>query len=101
MIFSENRCTLFRIMLYKAVPDRNFMAKPVQNAARFSLSSLSDAARRLAGAMASAALALMLSGAPALAEPPPAQAAPVQPAPVQAAPTQAKPAQAGPKPGAA
>jgi polar amino acid transport system substrate-binding protein len=101
MIFSENRCTLFRIMLYKAVPDRNFMAKPVQNAARFSLSSLSDAARRLAGAMASAALALMLSGAPALAETPPDQAAPVQPAPVQAAPTQAKPAQAGPKPGAA
>jgi polar amino acid transport system substrate-binding protein len=101
MIFSENRCTLFRIMLYKAVPDRNFVAKPVQNAARFSLSSLSDAARRLAGAMASAALALMLSGAPALAETPPDQAAPVQPAPVQAAPTQAKPAQAGPKPGAA
>jgi polar amino acid transport system substrate-binding protein len=101
MIFSENRYTLFRIMLYKAVPDRNFMAKPVQNAARFSLSSLSDAARRLAGAMASAALALMLSGAPALAETPPDQAAPVQPAPVQAAPTQAKPAQAGPKPGAA
>jgi polar amino acid transport system substrate-binding protein len=101
MIFSENRCTLFRIMLYKAVPDRNFRAKPVQNAARFSLSSLPDAARRLAGAMASAALALMLSGAPALAETPPDQAAPVQPAPVQVAPTQAKPAQAGPKPGAA
>jgi polar amino acid transport system substrate-binding protein len=101
MIFSENRCTLFRIMLYKAVPDRNFRAKPVQNAARFSLSSLSDAARRLAGAMASAALALMLSGAPAVAETPPDQAAPIQPAPVQAAPTQAKPTQAGPKPGAA
>jgi polar amino acid transport system substrate-binding protein len=101
MIFSENRYTLFRIMPYKAVPDRNFMAKPVQNAARFSLSSLSDAARRLAGAMASAALALMLSGAPAVAETPPDQAAPIQPAPVQAAPTQAKPTQAGPKPGAA
>jgi polar amino acid transport system substrate-binding protein len=101
MIFSENRYTLFRIMPYKAVPDRNFMAKPVQNAARFSLSSLSDAARRLAGAIASAALALMLSGAPAVAETPPDQAAPVQPAPVQAAPTQAKPTQAGPKPGAA
>jgi polar amino acid transport system substrate-binding protein len=77
------------------------LAKPVQNAARFSLSFLPDAARRLSGAMAPAVLALMLSGAPAVAETSPVPAAPVQPAPVQATPTQAKPTQAGPKPGAA
>jgi polar amino acid transport system substrate-binding protein len=92
-------------MVYKAVPDRNFLAPPVQNAARFSLSSPIAAARWLAEAMAPAILLLFLSGAPVAAETSPVPAAPVptapaQPAPVQSiTPTQSRPAQAAPRPG--
>ena len=87
-------------MVYKAVPIAISLAKPLQIAASFPLSLLSAAARRLAGAMAPAVLALILTGGAAMAETAPVQTAPNQTAPVQAAPAQPAPSRSAPKPGA-
>src|SRR6516225_4021494 len=83
-------------MVYKAVPIAISLAKPLQIAASFPLSLLSAAARRLAGAMAPAVLALILTGGAAMAETAPVQTAPVQTTPVQTAPNQTAPVQAAP-----
>jgi len=87
-------------MVYKAVPIAISLAKPLQIAASFPLSLLSAAARRLAGAMAPAVLALILTGGAAMAETAPVQTAPVQTTPVQTAPAQPAPSRSAPKPGA-
>src|SRR5579862_1870710 len=96
-------------MVYKAVADRNLMAMPLQNVARFPLSSLPVTARRRGSATVLGVSALLLLtpillGAPARAESSPAQAAPIQagPAPAvpaPASPTPSKPSQGVPKPG--